>query len=344
MSIPTLFLVVISFLGPALLLPVDPTAASQNSLPSHSQLTGVYRIDIAASDKLYSVVADASSKVPFREQQRFFIDLAVRFTPPDLLAIERRGNQVSLGSSRAPRMTFVADGVARNTRAADGHMVRVRFSVENDRLIFTSSGKGEDNFTVVFESIDDGKRLQVVRTIMAEGLDQPLIIRSLYNKVSDVARWELYGESQITTSSPTPTEPTSITPAGADNSAANYLRTALTQWIEATNKRDIEKQMSFYVPRLKAYYLTRNTPRDFVRDEKARVFATATTIDIRAEEPEIIFQDGGRAAIMRYRKRYRIENGRRSRRGQVIQELRWQRVGQEWHIFSERDIRVLSRT
>lgn len=67
--------------------------------PQHSassQLTGVYRIDIGASDKLYSVVAGASSKVPFRDQQRFFIDLAVRFTPPDLLAIEQRGKQVSL--------------------------------------------------------------------------------------------------------------------------------------------------------------------------------------------------------------------------------------------------------
>jgi hypothetical protein len=119
------------------------------------------------------------------------------------------------------------------------------------------------------------------------------------------------------------------------------LRRALVEWIDATNKRDIEKQMSFYVPRLRAYYLTRNTSRDFVREEKRRVFETASVIDIRAEEPEIIFQDGGRAAVMRYRKKYRVENGRRSRRGEVIQELRWQRIGDEWRIFSERDIRVL---
>jgi len=327
-------------------LHLHPIRTSQTSSAERSPLTGVYRIDIAASDKLYSVVADASSKVPFREQQRFFIDLAVRFTPPDLLAIEQRGKQINLGSSRAPRMTFVADGVVRNTRAADGHPVRVRFSIENNRLIFTSNGKGEDNFTVVFESLDEGKRLQVVRHITAEGLDQPLIIRSLYNKVSDVARWELYGESQIATSAASAAaadaaESAPVTLGAADNSAAGYLRKALTEWIDATNKRDIEKQMSFYVPRLKAYYLSRNTPRDFVRDEKTRVFAAATVIDIRAEEPEIIFQDGGRAAIMRYRKKYRIENGRRSRRGQVIQELRWQRVGEAWQIFSERDIRVL---
>ncbi|HUS13153.1 MAG TPA: hypothetical protein VMZ30_21965 [Pyrinomonadaceae bacterium] len=339
-------LLVFFFMGPVP-LQVHPISASQTTSAERSTLTGVYRIDIAESDKLYSVVAGASSKVPFREQQRFFIDLAVRFTPPDLLAIERRGNQISLGSSRAPRMMFVADGVARNTRAADGHAVRVRFAIDNELLVFTSNGNGEDNFSVVFESIEECKRLRVVRHITADGLDQPLIIRSIYNKVSDVARWELYGESQIATSTATAAAATApesapVTLGATNNSAAGYLRKALTEWIDATNNRDIEKQMTFYVPRLKAYYLSRNTPRHFVRDEKARVFATATVIDIRAEEPEIIFQDGGRAAIMRYRKKYRIENGRRSRRGQVIQELRWQRVGQAWHIFSERDIRVLA--
>lgn len=366
-----------------------------------STLTGVYRIDIPASDKLYSVVAGASSKVPFSEQQRFFIDLAVRLTPPDLLAIEQRGTRISLGSSRAPRMEFVADGVAHNTRARDGHLVRARFAVENSagnqRLVFTSTGKAEDNFSVVFEPLDNGKRLRVVRRITAENLDQPLVIRTIYNKISDVARWELYGETQVATSaanssatsitppatsqdparptpnskretrdskqvSPTPTSsatiPSSSAPdparpassriggsatvsTGVETSTANVLRNALNEWIDATNNRDIEKQMSFYLPRLKAYYLTRNTSRDFVREEKGRVFATASLIDIRAEEPEIIFQDSGRTAIMRYRKKYRIENGRQSRRGEVIQELRWQRLGEAWRIFSERDIRVL---
>ncbi|HKO97808.1 MAG TPA: nuclear transport factor 2 family protein [Pyrinomonadaceae bacterium] len=331
-----LVVVLVLFFAAPSALPIHPAPSSQTASQDH--LTGLYRIDVGASDRLYSVVADASSKVPFRDQQRFFVDLAVRFTPPDLLAIERLGKQISLGSSRAPRMTFVADGVARNTRAADGHTVGVKFSIDNDRVIFTSRGKTEDNFTVVFESTDGGKRLQVVRHITAEGLDQPLVIRSVYNKISNVARWELYGEPQIATSSESTTAPAT---SGSDESAADLLRKALREWIEATNNRDIEKQMVFYAPRLKAYYLTRNTARSFVRDEKARVFATATGIDISAQEPEIIFQDSGRVAIMRYRKKYRIENGRRSRQGEVIQELRWQRSGADWLIFSERDIRVL---
>jgi hypothetical protein len=312
----------------------------------HSALSGLYRIDIPASDKLYSVVAGASSNVPFAEQQRFFIDLAVRLTPPDLIAIEQEGTRVSFGSSRATRMNFKADGVARNTRATDGHLVRVRFAVEragdNARLVFTSNGRTEDNFTVTFESFDNGRRLRVVRRISAEKLDRPLIIRTIYNKISDVANWDLYSESQVTAAAVSSPEPRhDVAPPEDETSAANALRSALTEWVAATNKRDINKQMSFYAPRLNAYYRTRNTSLAFVRDEKSRVFSNAAVIDIRAEEPEIIFQDGGRTAIMRYRKKYRVENGRLSRRGEVIQELRWRRAGREWLIFSERDIKVL---
>jgi hypothetical protein len=315
-----------------------------------SALTGVYRIDIPASDKLYSVVAGASSKVPFGEQQRFFIDLAVRLTPPDLLAIEQKGQRISLGSSRAPRMTFLADGATHISRASDGHPVRVKFAIESERLVFTSSGRTEDNFTIVFESVDDGKRLQVVRQLTAEALDQPLVIHTVYNKISEVADWELYGEAQLTASVKTPSAAPADEAVRGERGvrgervaslAPDDLRRALSEWIRATNNRDIEKQMSFYVPRLKAYYLSRNTPREFVRDEKTRVFATAAVIDIQAEEPEIIFQDGGNTAVMRYRKKYRIVNGRHSRRGEGIQELRWQRVEDGWRIFSERDIRVL---
>ena len=127
---------------------------------------------------------------------------------------------------------------------------------------------------------------------------------------------------------------------GVANSGSD-LRRALDHWIAATNQRDIDQQMRFYATRLKRFYLMSDASQSFVRDEKQRVFANAKLIDVRAEEPEIILQDGGRSAVMRYRKKYRIVNGKQSRSGEVIQELRWRRVGDEWRIFSERDIRVL---
>ncbi|MCA1633490.1 MAG: hypothetical protein LC802_07170 [Acidobacteria bacterium] len=325
--------------------------ASRAVPPAVSSLNGVYRIDIDGSDKLYSVVAGASSNLPFGEQQRFFIDLAVRLTPPDLLAIERTGRRVSIGSSRAPRITLMADGVVRTERADDGHLIRSRAALEGEKLVFSSSGRTDDNFSVLFASVEEGRRLRVTRRISAEQLNEPVVIQTVYNKISDVARWDIYEETQAAREAREAREGVDASVASGPRmqpaaetggvAAAAALREALDEWVGATNARDIEKQMRFYATPVRAFYLARNVSRAFVRNEKIRIFASAQVIDIRAEEPEIIFRDGGRTAIMRFRKRYRIEKGSRTQRGAVIQELRWQRTGAGWKIFSERDIRVI---
>jgi hypothetical protein len=328
-------------------------------------LTGVYRINIAESDKLYTVVEGASADLPFGEQQRFFIDLAVRLTPPDLIAIERRGRRVTIGSSRSPRVTLVADGVGHTERAGDGRVVYSRTALEGERLVFTSRGRVEDNFTVIFAPANGGRRLRVTRRISAEALNEPVVIQTVYDKISDSARWDIYGEPLLARNEtprdregglPTPRDGDAadrgaaaregaggarITAAASMRAAADALTGALDEWIVATNARDIARQMDFYMPRLEAFYLARNVTRDFVRAEKRRTFAAADLIDIRAAEPEIIFRDGGRTAVMRFRKQYRIEGGPRNRRGEVVQELRWRRTPAGWKITSERDIRVI---
>jgi hypothetical protein len=313
-----------------------------------SGFNGVFQIDIDGSDKLYSVIEEAASNVPFAEQQQFFIDLAVRLTPPDLLAIECDANRVSLASSRAPRVEFSADGVTRSARGSDGRIVRSRIAFERNNLVFNSTGS-TDNVSFTFTPLENGRRLRVTRRISSRELIEPVVINTIYNKISDIARWDVFvGNAQATrrtTDSDTGKTASSAIPrartVSGDNNDAAYLREALNDWISATNARNIEKQMLFYMPQLKAFYLTRNTPRSAVRAEKNRAFLNARSIDIRAAEPEIIFQDGGQTAIMRFRKKYNIQTRTRTNSGEVIQELRWQRSGGEWKIFSERDIRVL---
>jgi hypothetical protein len=307
---------------------------------------GVYRIDVNSSDRLYSVIGDASSNVPFADQQQFFIDLAVRLTPPDLLAIECSGNRISLASSRAPRLEFIADGVTRNARGSDGNTVRSRIAFERGSLTFNSSGGSDDNLSFTFTPLENGRRLRVTRRIASRELIEPVVINTVYDKISQTASWDVFrGGAQIAKQTPLPdNNKTSVTPRtriGNENNEAITLRESLDQWIRATNNRNIEQQVSFYMPQLKAFYLSRNASRNAVRAEKIRAFANARSIDIRAEEPEIIFQDGGQTAIMRFRKKYSVQTGSRNKSGEVIQELRWQRSGGNWKIFSERDIRVL---
>lgn len=314
-------------------------------------LAGVYRIDTAASDKLYSVIEEASSNVPYGEQQQFFMDLATRLTPPDLLAFECRGKQITLGSSRAPRVNFQADGVMRNARAADGKIVRSRISVERNSLVFNSSGGG-DTLSFSFTPIDNGERLRVTRRLAAKELVEPVVIQTVYNRVSTVARWDIYGASeadkqiarQENRNNPAPPvatpRPRSTTRIVRDDEAVS-VREALDQWIAATNQRRVERQMSFYMPQLQAFYLARNASLNIVRAEKVKL-AAATSVDIRAAEPEIVFQDNGRTAIMRFRKKYRVADKSKTRSGEVVQELRWRRTQNGWRIFSERDIKVIS--
>ncbi|MEP7213510.1 MAG: nuclear transport factor 2 family protein [Acidobacteriota bacterium] len=309
---------------------------------------GTYRIDVDESDRLYSVVREATSSVPFSEQQQFFMDLSVRLTPPDILAIECRGTRVSIGSSRARKITFVADGASRTGRSASGGVVRSKVSMAADTLTFTSSGRAEDSVNVAFRSLDGGRRLEVIRRIGATQLSEPIVIRSVYDRVAGGATWDARGDIAGTPDTSDDVRATAGMSASAPRSRqrsgsgeAAELRNALDEWIGATNKRDIETQMRFYLPRLDAYYLSRNTPRSAVMSEKRRVFSTARSIDIRAEEPEIVFQDGGRTAVMRFNKKYRIADKGRTKSGEVVQELRWRRTGDGWRIYSERDVKVL---
>ncbi|MEJ7846813.1 MAG: nuclear transport factor 2 family protein [Pyrinomonadaceae bacterium] len=311
-------------------------------------LAGTYRINSADSDQLYSAVENAVSGVPFGEQQRFFFDLSIRLTPPDMLAFDCSGRRVSVASSRAPKITFLADGKTRNERKAGGGSIQSRVELAKDTLTFTSSGKTDDRVNVIFQSLENGRRVRVTRSIYTDQLAGPVVIRTLYDKIAEWVQWDIYDNDDLAARQPKRQIPTiggSYKPATAENRSgsnnAAALRSALGEWVAATNNRDIDGQMMFYMPQLEAFYLTRNSPRSAVRREKNQSFARADSIDIRAKDPEIVFQESGATAVMRFRKEYKITAGKRIRGGVVIQELRWRRTNNGWRIFSERDIRVI---
>jgi len=121
------------------------------------------------------------------------------------------------------------------------------------------------------------------------------------------------------------------------------LKSSLNNWVTATNARDVEGQMSYYAPKVKAYYQARNASPELVRAEKTRAFARAKVIDIQTSEPEIALSRDGRGATMQFRKKYAIKEGGKTRNGEVLQELQWVKSGGEWKIVSERDVKVISR-
>lgn len=126
-----------------------------------------------------------------------------------------------------------------------------------------------------------------------------------------------------------------------DSDSRATLHGALGDWIAATNDRDIQRQMDFYSPTVNAFYLQRNVTREAVRAEKSRVFSRADLVDMQTAVPGIRLSRDGRSATMRFRKKYAIQGGGEDRRGEVVQELRWQRTADGWKIVSERDLRVI---
>ena len=99
--------------------------------------------------------------------------------------------------------------------------------------------------------------------------------------------------------------------------------------------------MRYYMPRVETFYLARNVSSAFVRDEKRRLFGRARRVHIRVNDPEIRRDPQGRSATLRFRKMYEIDSGRGSRRGEVLQEVRWVKTDGGWKIVGERDAKVI---
>jgi hypothetical protein len=122
--------------------------------------------------------------------------------------------------------------------------------------------------------------------------------------------------------------------------ARHDLMVAVYAWLKATIEGDFAAQAAFYPERMEAFYLWRDVPKPDVMKEKRRVFEQVRTIDIEMEPPQVIIDQNTRFARLYFRKTYAIE-GKVSRKGVVLQELRWAREKDGWKIVSERDLRVI---
>jgi len=172
------------------------TKRTTTTAASDTRLTGLYRLDLTRSDDPREAADRATNSLPPGEQERVAESLTTRLTSPDQIAIERRGQSISIGSTRAPRVIFEADGRTRTEQTDDGRPVATRAALYGDQLMISSTGSGNNEFSVNFDSIAGATRLRVTRRIRDERLPQPVIVQSTYNKISTVARFNIYGEPE----------------------------------------------------------------------------------------------------------------------------------------------------
>jgi hypothetical protein len=197
--------------------PSPPINSGATSAAGQSRLTGVYLLNVENSDDPQAAAERALSAYAFGTEQINVDELVNRLTSPDQIAIERRGSVVSIASTRAPRITFEADGRERTESARNGQLVRTRAVLYGDELMVSSSGSREAEFSVTFSPIDGGRRLRVTRRIFSEELGQPVVVQSIYDKTSSVARWSVYGEPESVRTAAARNRPRPSPPASVRN-------------------------------------------------------------------------------------------------------------------------------
>ena len=170
-----------------------PSIAVGEPYPNNraNNLTGTYRLDQSQSDDPAQAADRATQSVPYGNRSRLRDQLVARLASPDQIAIDLRGRDVTLASSRAPQISFTADGIERVETTNSGRTIRARATLSGQQLTVSSTGDRDSEFNVTFEPIDYGRRLRVTRRVIVPGISNSVVVQSTYNKTDEVARFDI---------------------------------------------------------------------------------------------------------------------------------------------------------
>jgi hypothetical protein len=163
-------------------------------------LTGTFRLNSSRGDDVRTAVDNATRNLSLAERQRVYDSLLRRLDPPQMLAIDRRGQSVTIASTRAPQINFVANGSEQVETTPGGRQVRVRATLSGDVLTINRTGERANDFTVTFDPTAGGRELLVTRTLYSDRISQPVIVRTYYDRTSDVAELNIYDTNRESSS------------------------------------------------------------------------------------------------------------------------------------------------
>jgi hypothetical protein len=161
---------------------------------TRSRLSGTYDLDSTRGDNPQRAVETVTRSLPPEQRDRAYQNLLGRLVPPQTISIDRNGLAVTIASSSGPRAAFDADGLARSERGPNGRMVSTRADLSRDGILTVSTsggGRGSD-FSVTFESLNNGDGLRVTRRFDDDSLPRPVLIQSYYQRGFDTPRWDVY--------------------------------------------------------------------------------------------------------------------------------------------------------
>src|SRR5262245_25021055 len=164
---------------------------------SNNRLSGTWRLNAGRSDDPRAAAERATRNLDVNDRQRVRENLLRRLEAPETLAIDRRWRTVTMASTRAPQVTFEANGIETVETTRNGRERRTRVTLTGDRLSVRSLGDRGSDYEAVFEPLDGGRRLRVTRSLYTERVGQVVVARSVYERVSDVAQLDLYRDQPL---------------------------------------------------------------------------------------------------------------------------------------------------
>jgi hypothetical protein len=169
--------------------PVDPYPGRGRGMGFDDSITGTYRLNTSRSDVVSDVI-DRSLGTTYdangRQNQHQWLER--RLMSPDMIIVEKRGNQIQMASSNAPQVSLTADGSRQTETLPNGRTMTTSVSVTGRELTVNYEGDRSNDFYVSFTPA--GRGLQVARRIHLQNSDQTVTVNSFYDKTDDVARWD----------------------------------------------------------------------------------------------------------------------------------------------------------
>lgn len=170
-----------------------PGNSNQGSYKRNA-LTGTYALDVQRSDDPRNAAENALRGSSYRNRRQALDDLTSKLEAPDRMAIERRGQEVTIESSRASQVTVVADGSVRTEQDQNGDQVQLRSNLSGDRLTVSSTGttpsSRANDYEATFEPFNNGRSLRVTRRVSSE-YTRPVTVQSVYTKTSELAQFDV---------------------------------------------------------------------------------------------------------------------------------------------------------
>jgi hypothetical protein len=159
-----------------------PNYPPQMSMPATytSGLTGTYTLDKSRSENTADILSNSGVDGTHRQ------DLESKLDAPEQIALDVRGKDVILATSKAEPIKFTADGYDKVDRSGP-RTIKLKATIKGQELTVSSLG-GETDYTINFISADNGRTLKVTRRITTDYLRETVFAESVYTKTNQIAQ------------------------------------------------------------------------------------------------------------------------------------------------------------